>query len=122
MKPVTQTEVGIDNPRANCLMACVASILEVPLSALPDLYEQEQQGRHWFEILSSALATYGMRPVEGGDRTTHHIVVGASPRSSHSHAVVGLGEAIVHDPHPTRAGIVGPATYWISLVPLGECQ
>lgn len=117
MIPVTQTEVGPTNPRANCLMACVASILEVELHELPDVYELEQQGRHWFEILTDVLAKYQLRPVEGGPRDSYHIGVGPSPRGPVPHAVVMIGEAIAHDPHPSRDGFAGHCGYWISFQP-----
>lgn len=44
MKPVDQTTFGA--PHGNCLMACVASILEVPLDSLPVMFDEiEKQGR-----------------------------------------------------------------------------
>jgi hypothetical protein len=118
MIPVTQTEIGVDNPRGNCLMACVASILEVPLESLPDLYEREKAGDHWFTVLAEVLASHGLKPIEGGKRDLYHIGVGPSPRSDMPHAVVMLGTEMVHDPHPDRTGLVASVlTYWISLEP-----
>jgi hypothetical protein len=117
MIEVTQTELGADNPRGNCLAACLASILELPIDAVPDFYECEQAGRNWFIVLTEFLATRGLQPVEGGQRDRHHIGVGASPRSSHSHAVVMLGDKIVWDPHPSRSGLSGDCRYWIALEP-----
>lgn len=51
MRPVTQTEIGVDNTRANCLMAAVASILEVPLESLPDVAEHEARGLSWWNAM-----------------------------------------------------------------------
>jgi hypothetical protein len=128
VKPVTQTEIGVDNPRANCLMAAVASILEVPIELLPDVYEYETKGFHWWEPLRDALRPFGLVPmtwsVSGEEFPQiappgYSIACGMSPRSDkkHLHAVVALDGKIVHDPHPTRGGLVGEPTSWIILIP-----
>lgn len=114
MKPVIQTvtEAG----RGNCLAACVASILEIPIEAVPDL----KCGAD-FAALSAFLAARGMVPiwlhVAGlaasyvGHSPAHCIVIGDSPRRPVQHAVVGkpkgYGFEIVHDPHPEGGGIKG---------------
>jgi hypothetical protein len=48
----------------------------------------------------------------------YHIACGKSPRLKHQHAVVALDGKIVHDPHPTRAGLDGEIASWILLIPL----
>jgi len=45
------------------------------------------------------------------------ILAGKSPRGDFAHAVVGWGMQVVHDPHPSRAGIV-TCTEVIVLVPM----
>jgi hypothetical protein len=126
MKPVTQTQTGVGNLRANCLMAAVASILEVELDTLPDIYEAEQRGLAWFVALKDALLPLGVVPVRYDQASDHfpqiapdgyHIACGKSPRSNESHAVVAKDGFIVHDPHPSRAGIDGAIGWWILLMP-----
>ena len=127
MKPVTQTEVGVENPRANCLMAAAASILEVPLESLPDIYELEQGGLDWWKALRDALEPHRLVPLcwnvsppewPAIKPPGYSIACGISPRTEkHSHAVVALDGEIVFDPHPSRDGLVGPPTFWILLLP-----
>lgn len=47
----------------------------------------------------------------------YHVACGKSPRSDQEHAVVALDGKIVHDPHPTRAGLDGGITWWILFHP-----
>lgn len=54
MRPVLQTRFGF--PSGNCLLACVASILEVPLEEVPDGWDEEgwlargHTENYWHEI------------------------------------------------------------------------
>lgn len=130
MIPVTQTEIGVDNPRANCLMSSVASILEVAIDSLPDLQEHEQRGLHWYGVLRDAVVPFGLVPLVYDQHSPdfppiaplgYHIACGQSPRSDHDHAVVALNGKVVHDPHPTHAGLRdGKITWWILLLPKAQ--
>ena len=42
--------------RGDCFMACVASILEVPLEGLPSIHDED---RHWFDIAQESVAGHG---------------------------------------------------------------
>lgn len=127
MKPVDQDQVGVDNPRANCLMAAVASIVECDLGTLPDVYEHEERGLAWWGVLVEALRPHGFVPVAYDAANPalfppiappgYHIGVGKSPRSEQDHAVVLLDGQLVHDPHPSRAGLSGDVRWWILLLP-----
>lgn len=129
MKPVTQTHVGVDNPRANCLMASIASILEIPIDSLPDIYEHEQRNMHWYTVLRDALLPHRLVPVIYDQNVPafpaiapagYHIACGKSPRSEHDHAVVACDGLVVHDPHPSRSGLRdGAINWWILLLPAG---
>lgn len=100
----------------NCFEACVASLLELPLDAIPPL------GCGDAGKLQEFLKTFGLCPiwirVSGLDSAwvgyspDHGILTGVSPRGvGRHHAVVarpsGYGFEIVHDPHPDGGGIVG---------------
>jgi hypothetical protein len=97
-------------------MACVASILDEPLDAFPDLYEEgTRRGdveRWWWGILLEALATRGLtaRCVEGIAPAGYAI---ASIRLAHvpGHAVVTLDGAVVHDPHPSQPSRAKPPQF-----------
>lgn len=105
MKPVDQTAFG--EGKGNCLSAALASILELPLRAVPFFHGHlRQQVRE----MNAWLAPYGLRAVH---RTLHpgarrpqefYILLGRSPRSNH--AVVAHGRHVVHDPNPSRDGLL----------------
>lgn len=55
MKPVTQTKFG--DPEGNCLMACVASIVEVPIDECPPLVTNDDpEGHGWWTTRCSMTA------------------------------------------------------------------
>lgn len=108
MKPVDQTSFGY--PEGNCFSACVASILELPIAEVPHFGADET----WFDTLSSWLRLRGLWAfmVHASERDHrlllrgHYILSGRSPRGDFLHAVVAHGDMIVHDPHPSRAGLL----------------
>jgi hypothetical protein len=126
MIPITQTEIGVDNPKANCLPAALASILEVGIERFEDVYQAD-----WWMGVAQSLRPFKFVPVYyhvGGEPDFppiappgYHVAIGQSPRSDkHTHACVALDGKIVFDPHPTRAGFVGEIARWILLMPLLE--
>lgn len=98
-----QTTFGY--PEGNCWSACIASLLEMPVSEVPWFLGHDD----WYAAFAAWLRPHGYYPVtvpwsaewcpEG-----YYILGGRSPR--HSHAVVARGREIVHDPHPSRDGLV----------------
>lgn len=106
MKPVDQTRFG--DPDGNCLAACVASLLDLKLDEVPI---PGTEG--WLEELAEWLAPRGMWPLLLTRCTRDHlvhlhgyaIVSGPSVRGL-MHATVWRCGEMVHDPHPSRAGIL----------------
>jgi len=111
MIPVFQTRFG--KPHGNCHAACLASILHVPLDEVPTgLFERKD----WQDVINAYL-----RPMNLGlvvfDYTegetwwippgVFHVLSGPSPRGDFWHSVVGRDGVLVHDPHPSGAGLVG---------------
>lgn len=126
--PVDQTctEPG----RGDSLPACLATIVGCRLGDVPDL----DQGRDT-EALFNWLARHEMAgAVMLGDLdlfllrrwvNRYCVVLGPSPRNPReTHAVVGRlvdgGIEIVHDPHPSRAGIGEPWSGVIALFSMRE--
>jgi hypothetical protein len=145
MKPVKQTRFTFgdkDEPPGNCWAACVASIFEVSLCEVPDeakfwkpgMKPQDSWAPHEKEMLAwlyargyvfvtaktNQIAIDG--PVERFQEC-YCILSGPSPRNpDQQHAVVSLGNKIIHDPHPSDDGLAGDPDkdWWYELlIPVG---
>lgn len=128
MIPVEQDVTSI--PGGNCFAACVASLLELPLSQVPNFCIAEGD---WWEGFQSWLGRRGLFAfeVELSDRPTIArvpagawcIVSGKSPRGPHLHSVVARGAwergyELIHDPHPAQAWIDGEPRCITVIAPL----
>ena len=109
MKAVDQRR--IDSVAGDCFAACVASLLELDLDTVPNFVAAKG---NWIDIANDWAATRNFQFVwwsasHGCIPAGNHILVGKSPRGDYSHAIVvngpGYAEDIVHDPHPSRAGV-----------------
>jgi len=120
MKKINQTKFGKLN--GNCMAACMASLLELPLGEVPDF---GQEGGWWSKLQAwvagfeySALEVRW--PIGEGAADGEHVfpnegqicwAVGNSPRGDFKHAVLVQWEIgdwkIIHDPHPDKTGFDG---------------
>lgn len=130
-----QTTFGaeVGSPDAgNCFQVCVATVLGLPVSAVPHFYRDnstvETANRHIGSYLlkqQRMIAHYEWETVKLGRRDgwlpgsndVLVIISGKSPRGDFLHAVVGVldssqseGWRMLHDPHPDSTGIVGEPT------------
>lgn len=102
--------------QGNCLQAAVASLLKMPLDAVPHFSAflwWIGAAELWARGLHPAL-TFRSAKVEGVDDIPlfRHILCGPSPRGV-SHSVIAEEGRVVWDPHPTRAGLTGVTdAYW----------
>lgn len=116
MRPVDQTTFGV--PGGNCFTACVASLLELPIDEVPYFMADDD----WFPGFQQWLKRWGLWAVgfawdEKWRPDGLCILSGVTVRHPTGlHSVVARGDAIVHDPHPSRAGLV-TRTDVILLVP-----
>lgn len=103
MKPVYQTFFGKEG---NCMQACIASLLEMSLDEVPRFPITGQ-----FLAMARFLNQFDIQPIglpyERGiiPFDCHYIVWGKSERGLY-HAVIYLGNNMVHDPHPDNTGLV----------------
>lgn len=113
MIPVTQTKLH-DPPRqnGNCLAAALASILELPIEAIPEFEDMKKS--EWWDELKSWLKIRGMYIINfDGENIQflldnfdmYFIVSGTSPRGDCNHSVIYKGNKMVHDPHPSGNGV-----------------
>lgn len=109
MKPVDQTTFG--HPGGNCFSACVASLLEMPIEAVPYFMGHDD----WVKAFADWLEPHGLYPVTfkyvapagtGKDWWPQGLYILGGKCSRGDHAVVARGREIVHDPHPSREGLI----------------
>jgi hypothetical protein len=121
MTPVTQDKFG--HVDGNCMAACIASILEVPLDAVPNvgtLPDWQLRINEWLRSrgLFTVLIAWDEKYVRQYMPTAWLVVAGWAERGLR-HATVYRGTELVHDPHPSRAGLKIPedVTFFAMLDP-----
>ncbi|HEY1814877.1 MAG TPA: hypothetical protein VGG74_21165 [Kofleriaceae bacterium] len=127
MIPVDQTSFG---PDGNCFSACVASILELPIDAVPPFH-----GDGWWARFVDWCAGRDLYPIfiprdhdtlQPGRAPGGFTMVGGpcmrnGERSPRLHECVALDGKIVHDPNPCRNGLIEIKDF-IVLVPLAKIE
>ncbi len=94
----------------NCMQACVASLLELPLDAVPHFLDGDADGINprWWDRFVEFLDGFGLYPADkeagNGAPCWDHLASGVSPRGTH-HQVIRNGFDLVHDPHPDGGGV-----------------
>jgi hypothetical protein len=128
MKKVMQTRFA---DGGNCLQACLASILEIPLERAPD---PSNSGHPWVDVLSRWLNRRGWGVVhfdaqapgrnlclDLGDAFV--IACGKTTRSkTRRHAVLYHKGRLAHDPLPGGHGLKGPPEEFLILFPLNPAR
>ena len=131
MRGVTQDVTGF--PHGSCVRAAYATILGVPLEAIPPLdpdtamrngQRQGDREREWLASTGFDLIEIKTDPddelapevLDCIPEDMEHLMSGISPRG-YGHRCVGIGGKLVWDPHPSREGLL--TVYSIGmLVPL----
>jgi hypothetical protein len=108
-----QTVLHAEGQCGNCLQATIAGILGWPLASVPHFALLGEE--HWWDCAQAWLNSQGYwidyKPTsyadEGGELLPKCWLSGPSPRGF-SHAVIGDAATgqMLHDPHPSRAGLV----------------
>lgn len=131
MRPVDQTDMTGET--GNCFQACLASLLEKPLDAIPHFMAPDmvENWREHFELwlfrrgmFSVECRIDGNEPIIQLPHKLHCIVSGPSPRFGGLHAVIGLtngilspGLELVHDPyHTDRRFYDGKPPTWVMFI------
>lgn len=113
MIPVDQTQFG---EQGNCFAACVASILEIKLDEVPNFcakpdgwwlrFLRWMSDRGWGVIVLDLVDSEGASAAAFLNRIQGYAWIGSGPADRGLlHAVVYCGREMVHDPHPSRAGL-----------------
>jgi hypothetical protein len=124
MTPVDMLHLDMGAPGAevgDCFRCCIASLLDLPRDEVPHFAGGPDGNAMWIIRTQLFLAQYDLFYVQvenvvwpwmRGQSRTLAIAGGKSPRGvKGGHAIVvevsRNGWEMVHDPHPSRAGIVG---------------
>ena len=124
MKPVDQTVFTKGD--GDCFPACLASILELPLSGVPCFLGDDWHARYeeWLGALGMGMVS--LATVDGLGESWrppgYSILAAQSPRWDCLHAVVALNGEVVWDPHPGRAMGVGEWREWTVFLALDPAQ
>ena len=117
MIPVRQRITGW--PYGECVRACYASILRLPIDEVPRFdpaalggREQIDAERSWLRALGLDLQTV---PPTTAIPRVEHLMSGWSSRGL-AHRCVGFGGRVLWDPHPSREGLTRIISYEL-LVP-----
>lgn len=113
--PTTQSREGW--PHGDCVRASYATLLDLPLSAVPRFdpavlggEEQHDRERRWLRSIGFTLVEISSAPDELPEEVLGmiprglHLISGISPRNL-GHRCVGMDGRVVWDPHPSRAGL-----------------
>lgn len=106
----------------DCQRAAIASILNLPLSAVPHFNADNTDVLTFHTRLKDFLATKNLGHYEftafdftmfGYPEPTpvYHLIYGMTERGF-QHAVVGYNGEVVHDPHPSKAGLLPDKGQW----------
>ena len=124
MKPVDQ--IIFDDSLGDCFRACVASVFEMSIKEVPNFWEQTQDAKVFWKLNSDWLAkNKGFRCIYVSFKETgRHLIDGIlciaiakSPRGKIDHAVVWQ-DGIIHDPHPSKAGLAEEPDMFTLFIPL----
>ena len=125
MKPALQTI--FDDTLGDCFRACVASIFEFPIKEMPNFWEQTQDVDEFWQLNDAWMSKnkgYRLLNCVFGNEHKHLIddvlciVCAKSPRGDTDHAVVWRSGKIVHDPHPSGAGLAEDPDTFTIFVPI----
>lgn len=114
---------NVEGRPGDCWKTCIASLLELPMDEVPHFVEF---GDLWWDVTQTFIKSYAGEDKElrwwedineVPDGHEYLIGTGASPRGDFQHAViVDRSKQVVHDPHPSRAGLAGDPDTFFSIV------
>lgn len=105
-KAVRQTKfLGPSSTTGNCTEAAIATLLQIPLSEVPEFNRSGDASDFW-ESIESFLVERGLYVrYTSTHRPGTYLVSGPTVRGKGHHTVVYQDGVLVWDPHPSDAGV-----------------
>lgn len=112
-------------PRGNCFATSIACLLSLLVCEVPNFCDCESED--WREEVNKWLKPRGLFYLDIGIPEDHraehlfafagyHVISGMGPRGCR-HSVVGKAGKMIHDPHPSGAGLLTEEEYGF-LIPI----
>lgn len=117
-----ETQIEFGNEYGDCVRACLASILEFPIVSMPNFWRQTQKPiEYWKRTHLWLRNILGVRcvliSIPDEDSLFYLedilcIALGESKRGEHA---VVWKNGLIHDPHPSRAGLTHKPDHFLLL-------
>lgn len=112
---VDQTKTG---ETGNCMSACLASLFSCPISEVPNFYEIAGNDagpwwdavRDWLRPRGFGIISLALNDTEWLKNTDGLFIVSGNSERGLFHATIWKNGQIIHDPHPSKTGIVKAET------------
>ena len=95
----------------DCQRACIASLLNINTDDVPHFHEGTDDEKIFDSRLNEFLCSKGLFHLEttffdlSKKPDCYHMIYGKTERDTW-HAVIGFNGEVIHDPHPSKAGLL----------------
>lgn len=118
MRPIDQALFYDKGEIGDCVRAVTASILELERDQVPH-FVQLKPGADWYDDWEAFMMKHGIQPImltgpwdNIPKPTGYYLASGPSARDCR-HIVIMWDGKVIHDPHPSRAGLLTIEAIWI---------
>jgi hypothetical protein len=122
MTPLDQTVFATDDPAGpvgNCLQAAIASLLDLPLDAVPHFVGDDVATggeMHWWTQWRRWCIDCGLTVCDAVEPEPGELYLGGGPSprdpEHRSHVAIYRDGGLIHDPYPGGTGVVKVRVRW----------
>lgn len=118
MKPVDQEYFYDKGEIGDCVRAVTASILELDSKDVPH-FVKDQPGSDWYSTWEQFMIDHGTTPImltgpwESPPKLVGFYLASGPSERNCRHIVIMYNGKMIHDPHPSRAGLIDIEAVWM---------
>jgi len=118
MIPVDQEFFYDKGEIGDCVRAVTASILELDRENVPH-FVKNQPGSDWYETWEKFMIDHGVKPImivgpfDSVPKPLGYYLASGPAIRNCKHIVIMWDGKVVHDPHPSRAGLLNIEAIWL---------